>query len=31
VLVGQGMSGDRAQIVFAEPGEISAFINNRCE
>jgi cytochrome c len=31
VLVGQGMGGDRAQIVFAEPGEISAFISNRCE
>lgn len=31
VLVGQGMSGDRAQIVFAVPAEISAFIIDRCE
>ena len=31
VLVGQGMGGDRAQIVFAEPGEISGFISSRCE
>jgi cytochrome c len=31
VLVGQGMGGDRAQIVFAAPGEISAFINDHCE
>lgn len=31
VLVGQGMGGDRAQIVFADPDEISAFISDRCE
>ena len=31
VLVGQGMGGDRAQIVFADPAEISAFISDRCE
>ena len=31
VLVGQGMGGDRAQIVFAAPDEISAFISERCE
>ena len=30
VLVPQGMAGDRAQIVFAKPAEISAFIRNRC-
>jgi len=30
VVVGQGMQGDRAQIVFARPGEISAFIREDC-
>jgi cytochrome c len=30
VLVGQGMQGDRAQIVFARPDEISAFIRKDC-
>jgi cytochrome c len=30
VLVGAGMGGDRAQIVFAAPGEISAFIRDEC-
>jgi cytochrome c len=29
-LVGQGMRGDRAQVVFADPGEISAFIVKEC-
>ncbi|MEW5889477.1 MAG: cytochrome c family protein [Pseudomonadota bacterium] len=31
VIVGAGMGGDRAQVVFAEPAEISAFIRNHCE
>jgi cytochrome c len=31
VLVGQGMGGDRAQIVFAAPAEISTLIVDRCE
>jgi cytochrome c len=31
VIVGAGMGGDRAQMVFAEPGEISIFIRSRCE
>lgn len=31
VAVGAGMGGDRAQIVFAEPAEISAFIRSHCE
>ncbi|MBA4742771.1 MAG: c-type cytochrome [Azoarcus sp.] len=31
VIVGQGMRGDRAQIVFAAPAEISTFINSECE
>jgi cytochrome c len=31
VLVGAGMMGDRAQVVFSHPGEISAFIKSRCE
>jgi cytochrome c len=30
VMVGQGMQGDRAQIVFARPGEISAFVREEC-
>ena len=30
VLVGQGMRGDRAQIVFSNPGEISGFIKEGC-
>lgn len=30
VLVGQGMGGDRAQIVFAMPADISRFIEERC-
>jgi cytochrome c len=29
-MVGQGMQGDRAQIVFARPEEISAFIREEC-
>ena len=30
VLVGQGMQGDRAQIVFSRPEEISRFIREQC-
>ena len=30
VLVGQGMRGDRAQIVFTTPAEISEFIKEEC-
>jgi len=30
VMVGQGMQGDRAQIVFADPAEISTFIRKEC-
>jgi cytochrome c len=30
VLVSQGMQGDRAQVVFARPGEISSFIREAC-
>ena len=30
VIVGTGMGGDRAQIVFAAPEEISAFIRKEC-
>jgi cytochrome c len=30
VLVGQGMQGDRAQVVFSKPAEISAFIREGC-
>ena len=30
VMVGQGMQGDRAQVVFSTPGEISAFIRDGC-
>ena len=31
VMVGAASMGDRAQVVFAEPGEISKFIRIRCE
>ncbi len=31
VLVGAGMRGDRASVVFASPEEISRFIEQRCE
>lgn len=30
VIVGQGMQGDRAQVVFSKPGEISSFIKEGC-
>lgn len=30
VIVGAGMQGDRASVVFAAPGEISAFIRTAC-
>lgn len=30
VMVGQGMQGDRAQVVFSAPQEISAFIREGC-
>ena len=30
VMVGQGMQGDRAQVVFASPAEIAAFIKEGC-
>lgn len=30
-LVGAGMMGDRADIIFAEPGEISSFIAAKCD
>jgi cytochrome c len=30
VLVSQGMQGDRAQVVFSHPGEISSFIREGC-
>jgi cytochrome c len=30
VLVSQGMQGDRAQVVFSKPAEISSFIRERC-
>lgn len=30
VIVDQGMQGDRAQVVFATPGEISPFIRREC-
>ena len=29
-IVTQGMRGDRAQVVFADPAEISAFIKKEC-
>jgi cytochrome c len=31
VLVGAGMAGDRAQLVFSHPGEIPAFVKARCD
>ena len=31
VMVGQGMQGDRAQVVFASPREISSFIREQCQ
>lgn len=31
VIVGAGMGGDRAQVVFAAPEEISAFIRDDCQ
>lgn len=31
VLVGQGMQGDRAQIVFSKPSELSSFIREQCQ
>lgn len=31
VLVGAGMMGDRAQVVFSHPSEISAFVKASCE
>ena len=31
VLVGQGMQGDRAQIVFSKPGELSSLIREQCQ
>ena len=31
VIVGAGMRGDRASIVFSQPKEISAFIEQRCD
>ncbi len=30
VIVGAGMRGDRAQVVFSDPGEFSAFIRKDC-
>ncbi len=30
VLVGQGMRGDRAQIIFSTPSEIGTYIQNKC-
>jgi cytochrome c len=30
VIVGAGMRGDRAQVVFSDPGEFSAFIRKHC-
>jgi cytochrome c len=30
VIVGAGMQGDRASVVFATPGEISDFIKQSC-
>lgn len=31
VIVGAGMQGDRASVVFASPGEISGFVKRSCE
>jgi cytochrome c len=30
-LVGAGMMGDRADVIFADPSEISSFITGKCE
>jgi hypothetical protein len=30
VLTGSGMQGDRASLVFADPAQISAFIQSKC-
>jgi len=30
VIVGAGMRGDRASVVFAKPSEVSAFIGPEC-
>jgi len=30
VIVGAGMQGDRASVVFAQPSEISSFVKNAC-
>jgi len=30
-LVGAGMAGDRADVIFADPSEISPFIATKCE
>jgi cytochrome c len=30
VLTGSGMQGDRASLVFSDPGQISAFIQSKC-
>ena len=29
-LIGAGMKGDRADVIFADPGEISGFIVSKC-
>ena len=29
-IIGAGMMGDRADVIFASPDEISAFISGRC-
>ena len=31
VLIGAGMRGDRAAVVFPRPGDISKFIKEQCE
>ena len=31
IIVGAGMQGDRASVVFAAPGEISGFIKESCQ
>jgi cytochrome c len=30
-LVGAGMMGDRADVIFADPSEIISFIVNKCQ
>ena len=30
-LVGAGMMGDRADVIFADPSEINSFITGKCE